>query len=200
MRRIGIGWSKPAGGENRAARLAAADAKTPPRLSDRWRPRFHFRPEQNWLNDPNGLIQWRGEYHLFYQHNPAGPCHARIHWGHAVSRDLVHWDHQPVALAPTPGGSGWLAGLRGDSLELEAVLEAGPEAEFGLRLLASPGGEEQTRLVYDSAEQRLRLEAADSSLSPTVDRGLRQAPLKLDAGHELRLRVFVDGSIIEACA
>ena len=71
---------------------------------DPHRPRYHFLPEENWLNDPNGLIHWNGEYHMFYQYNPNGPFHGTIHWGHAVSSDLVHWRHLPVALAPTPGG------------------------------------------------------------------------------------------------
>src|SRR5512143_2626508 len=75
-----------------------------PDSADRHRPRFHFLPERNWMNDPNGLIQWKGQYHLFYQYNPNGPFHGTIHWGHAVSGDLVHWAHLPVALAPTPDG------------------------------------------------------------------------------------------------
>ncbi len=70
---------------------------------DPHRPRYHFVPEENWLNDPNGLIHWNGEYHMFYQYNPAGPFHGTIHWGHAVSTDLVHWRHLPVALVPEPG-------------------------------------------------------------------------------------------------
>ena len=71
---------------------------------DPHRPRYHFLPEANWLNDPNGLIQWGGEYHMFYQYNPNGPFHGTIHWGHAASTDLVRWRHLPVALAPSPGG------------------------------------------------------------------------------------------------
>ena len=71
--------------------------------ADPARPRFHFLPPANWMNDPNGLIQWNGAFHLFYQYNPNGAFHADMHWGHAVSHDLVHWDHLPVALAPTPG-------------------------------------------------------------------------------------------------
>ena len=72
--------------------------------SDPHRPLYHFLPPANWMNDPNGLIQWQGRYHMFYQHNPAGPLWGTIHWGHAVSDDLVHWNDLPIALSPTPGG------------------------------------------------------------------------------------------------
>ena len=67
------------------------------------RPIFHFLPPANWMNDPNGVIQWKGQYHLFYQYNPNGAVHADMHWGHAVSRNLIHWEDLPIALAPTPG-------------------------------------------------------------------------------------------------
>lgn len=69
---------------------------------DRHRPQYHFLPAANWLNDPNGVIHWQGEYHLFYQYNPNGAFWGTIHWGHAVSSDLVHWRHLPLALTPSP--------------------------------------------------------------------------------------------------
>ncbi|MGV9456951.1 glycoside hydrolase family 32 protein [Streptomyces sp. NPDC003635] len=67
-------------------------------------PRFRVRPPANWINDPNGPFRWRDRYHLFYQHNPAAPVHANVHWGHVSSPDLAHWEHHPIALTPTPGG------------------------------------------------------------------------------------------------
>jgi len=72
-------------------------------LWDRHRPRFHFTGPSGWLNDPNGLTQREGVYHLFYQYNPKGAFHDRIHWGHATSRDLMTWTDEPIALAPSPG-------------------------------------------------------------------------------------------------
>jgi len=68
------------------------------------RPKYHLTPPANWLNDPNGLIRWNGSYHVFYQYNPAGPFHNTIHWGHAVSDDLVTWRDESVALSPSPDG------------------------------------------------------------------------------------------------
>ncbi|MHC4758989.1 MAG: hypothetical protein ACYTE8_10060, partial [Planctomycetota bacterium] len=70
-----------------------------------YRPQFHFTPWVNWMNDPHGLVYYKGEYHLFFQHNPHArkereATHNNTHWGHAVSKDLIHWKQLPNVLAP----------------------------------------------------------------------------------------------------
>lgn len=77
------------------AQTAATDSYREPH-----RPQFHFSPREKWMNDPNGMFFYEGEYHLFYQYYPDSTVWGPMHWGHAVSRDLVRWEHLPIALYP----------------------------------------------------------------------------------------------------
>jgi Beta-fructosidases (levanase/invertase) len=80
----------------------AAFAQVEPTYQEQFRPQFHYTPAKNWMNDPNGLVSYKGTHHMFYQYNPFGDkWDFTISWGHAISRDMVHWEELPVAIPAT---------------------------------------------------------------------------------------------------
>jgi len=140
-----------------AATAAATAQATPPSSStmyqELYRPQFHFTPAQNWMNDPNGLVYYKGEYHLFFQYNPFGSQWGNMSWGHAVSRDLVDWKQLPVAIP-----------MEGDELIFSgsAVVDKDNTSGFGTRknppmvaiyTSARPGSQAQS-LAYSTDRGR----------------------------------------------
>jgi beta-fructofuranosidase len=99
--------------------------------ADPLRPQYHLLPAKNWMNDPNGPIYWKGHYHMFFQYNPNAAIWGDMHWAHAVSEDLIHWRHLPVALAPTPGwddAAGCFTGSAVDDRGTATILYTGVKA------------------------------------------------------------------------
>ncbi|MEZ4969507.1 MAG: glycoside hydrolase family 32 protein [Flavobacteriaceae bacterium] len=90
--------------EEKKVKPINSDSSKPDHYKEAYRPQFHFSPPQKWMNDPNGLVYNQGVYHLFYQYYPEDIVWGPMHWGHAVSKDMVHWDNRPIALFPDENG------------------------------------------------------------------------------------------------
>jgi len=117
------------------ARLISLPDAWPPsarRLAmDPLRPQFHLLPRYGWMNDPNAPAFWRGKYHIFFQYNPGAATWGDMHWAHAISSDMVHWQHLPVALAPTPASAdsdGCFTGSFVDDSGTAAIVYTGVES------------------------------------------------------------------------
>jgi fructan beta-fructosidase len=117
---------------------------------EKFRPQFHFSPEKMWTNDPNGLVYLDGEYHLFYQYYPDSAVWGPMHWGHAVSRDLLHWKHLPVALYPDSLGYIFSGSAVIDSANTSGLGEPGKPAMIAIFTYHDPLLEKKGDVNYQS--------------------------------------------------
>jgi fructan beta-fructosidase len=112
-----------------------------------FRPAFHFSPEYGWMNDPNGMVYLDGEYHLFFQYNPYGTRWQNMHWGHAVSTDMVSWTYLPTPLAPDTLGAIFSG---------SAVIDMNNTAGFGkdaMIAIYTSAGKQQTQSIAYSTDK-----------------------------------------------
>ncbi|NYH80650.1 fructan beta-fructosidase [Actinopolyspora biskrensis] len=114
-----------------------------------WRPTVHFTPERNWMNDPNGMVHFQGEYHLFFQHNPHGDQWGNMSWGHAVSHDLVHWTELPVALSPDELGAIFSGSAVVDHDNTSGLFDAEP----GIVAIYTNAGQTQQQSIAYSTDR-----------------------------------------------
>lgn len=115
-----------------------------------YRPAFHFTPDSMWMNDPNGLVYVDGEYHLFYQFYPDSNVWGPMHWGHATSNDLVHWQHKPVALFPDSLGYIFSGSAVVDSNNTSGLATDGNDVIVAIYTYHNMEGERSGRNDYQS--------------------------------------------------
>ncbi|KAL3477456.1 glycosyl hydrolase [Aspergillus californicus] len=118
-------------------------------IAEDYRPTFHFHPDENWMNEPNGLIKIESTWHLFYQHNPTGNFWGNMNWGHASSSDLVHWEHQPIAIANENGVEAFTGTCYYDEANVSGLgtSENGPYLAYYTGYFPTSGVQDQ-RLAY----------------------------------------------------
>jgi beta-fructofuranosidase len=129
--------------------------------ADPLRPQFHLLPAKNWMNDPNGPIFWKGAYHMFYQYNPGAAVWGDMHWAHAVSEDMIHWRHLPIALAPTQGwddADGCFTGSAVDDHGTATILYTGVKSVGAERATLRDGHNNvrEVQCLATSADPQLR--------------------------------------------
>ena len=133
---------------------------------EQYRPQFHFTTRRDWINDPNGLVFYEGEYHLFYQHNPFEREWENMSWGHAVSKDLVHWEELAVALHPDEIGTMFSGSAVIDYENTSGFGEPGNPAMVAFYTNASPDRQVQS-VAYSLDKGRTWIKYNDGK--PVID-------------------------------
>lgn len=142
-----------------------------PAFTDPAFPALHGRPDQGWINDPNGCIYVDGVHHLFFQYNPDAPIHGNVHWGHATSTDLVRWTQQPTALFPRKGGpdavGAWSGVIALDGDVPTAYYTGIAETEHDSLVLTATS--DRTLIKWNQAEQGIAGMPAESNIGDVRD-------------------------------
>ena len=138
------------------ARPAAASPTAPhtDQAGERWRPQTHYTPQKNWMNDPNGLVYYDGEYHMFYQYNPEGSDWGNMSWGHAVSKDLVHWEELGVAIPHTSQYGVFSGSAVIDTKNTSGLGSPDNPAMVAVWTRADAGGNQSQSLAYSTDKGR----------------------------------------------
>ncbi|MGI4020377.1 MAG: glycoside hydrolase family 32 protein [Janthinobacterium lividum] len=129
---------------------------------EQYRPQFHFSPQKNWMNDPNGMVYFEGTYHLFFQQNPVALTMGAIHWGHATSTDLIHWQQQPTALFPDSLGYIFSGSAVADVNNTSGFGKNGQTPLVAFFTSHNPQGEKAGKTTYENQSMAYSLDKGKS--------------------------------------
>jgi fructan beta-fructosidase len=135
---------------NNASDQQATNAATDSSYYEQHRPQVHFSPKEKWMNDPNGMVYYNNVYHLFYQYYPDSTVWGPMHWGHATSTDMVHWEHQPVALYPDSLGYIFSGSAVVDVNNTSGFGKDGQVPLVAIFTHHDPNGEKQGKTTYQN--------------------------------------------------
>ncbi len=179
----------------------ALAAQTVPHYREKHRPQFHFSPRTGWTNDPNGLVLYKGEYHLFFQHNPFDVKWGNMTWGHAVSRDMVHWTERESALKPDQMGT-MFSGSAVVDWNNTAGLQKGEEKTIVLFYTAAGGTNPESKgqpftqcLAYSNDGGRTFTKYAGNPVVPNIVKENRDPKVVWHAPtRQWIMALFLDGN------
>jgi beta-fructofuranosidase len=161
------------------AQMGDSDAALEARLAnDPMRPQFHLLPAKNWMNDPNGPIYFQGRYHMFFQYDPLAAVWGDMSWNHAVSADMLHWTHLPLALTPTPGSADSFGVFSGSAIAVGKRVYAvytGTQKSDDAHATIRDGAnniQEQQCLAWSDDARLVRWQKAAQPIVPTPPAGL----------------------------
>jgi len=159
------------------------------------RGQFHFSPRRGWTNDPNGLVFYQGQYHMFFQHNPYGWNWGNMHWGHAVSPDMVHWEEQPDALMPDKLGPMFSGSAVVDWNNSSGFGEAGKPAQV---LIYTAAGTPSVQCIAHSIDGRNFAKYAGNPVVKMIREGNRDPKVIWhEPTHQWVMAMYLDGSDFE---
>lgn len=142
--------------------------------SEEYRPQFHYSAKENWVNDPNGMVYYEGEYHLFYQYYPYGKEWGPMHWGHAVSTDLVHWTELPIALYPDNIGAIFSGSAVVDENNTTGFFTNTPEKKGLVAIYTTDNsGVQQQNIAYSTDKGRTWTKYTGNPVIKTADDPLK---------------------------
>ncbi len=163
-------------------------------FNERFRPQFHYSPQTGWVNDPNGLVYYQGEYHLFFQYVLDSRRLGPEHWGHAVSSDLVHWTHLPIALYPDQLGAIWSGSAVVDQQNTSGLVPGG-----GLVALYSYQNQSQG-LAYSLDKGRTWTKHPDNPIIPIGGKDFRDPKVFWHPGENRWIMVLAAGRVLKILA